>query len=110
MRRTGRLEDPSVRAVRSSSWARRCGQTELAKTLADSLRRRGRTDQLDMSEYMEKHRVAPGRLSPGYVGYEEGVSSRGGAAQAFSVVLFDEVEKATPTCSTHCCRSWRTVA
>ena len=75
------------------------GKTELAKTLADFLF--GDQDaliQLDMSEYMEKHTVS--RLvgsPPGYVGYDEGGQlTEAVRRKPFSVVLFDEVEKAHP--------------
>ena len=73
------------------------GKTEPAKTLAESLF--GHEDaliELDMSEYMEKHTVS--RLvgsPPGYVGYEEGGQlTEAVRRKPFSVVLFDEVEKA----------------
>src|SRR6266487_3992428 len=75
------------------------GKTELSKTLADFLF--GDEDsliQLDMSEYMEKHTVS--RLfgsPPGYVGYEEGGQlTEKVRRKPFSVVLFDEIEKAHP--------------
>ena len=75
------------------------GKTELSKTLAEFLF--GDEDaliQLDMSEYMEKHTVS--RLfgsPPGYVGYEEGGQlTEKVRRRPFSVVLFDEVEKAHP--------------
>ena len=62
------------------------------------VRRRGRLIQLDMSEYMEKHTVS--RLvgsPPGYVGYEEGGQlTEAVRRKPFSVVLFDEIEKAHP--------------
>jgi ATP-dependent Clp protease ATP-binding subunit ClpC len=75
------------------------GKTELAKTLAEFLF--GDEDaliQLDMSEYSEKHTVS--RLfgsPPGYVGYEEGGQlTEKVRRKPFSVVLFDEIEKAHP--------------
>ncbi len=75
------------------------GKTELSKTLAAFLF--GDEDaliHLDMSEYMEKHTVS--RLvgsPPGYVGYEEGGQlTERVRRKPFSVVLFDEVEKAHP--------------
>ena len=75
------------------------GKTELSKTLAEFLF--GDEDaliQLDMSEYMEKHTVS--RLvgsPPGYVGYEEGGQlTEAVRRRPFSVVLFDEIEKAHP--------------
>jgi ATP-dependent Clp protease ATP-binding subunit ClpC len=75
------------------------GKTELSKTLAEFLF--GDEDSLialDMSEYMEKHTVS--RLvgsPPGYVGYEEGGQlTERVRRKPFSVVLFDEVEKAHP--------------
>jgi ATP-dependent Clp protease ATP-binding subunit ClpC len=75
------------------------GKTELSKTLAEFLF--GDDDSLialDMSEYMEKHTVS--RLvgsPPGYVGYEEGGQlTEAVRRKPFSVVLFDEIEKAHP--------------
>lgn len=75
------------------------GKTELAKTLADVLF--GQDDAMirfDMTEYMEKHEVA--KLlgpPPGYVGYEEGGKlTEAVRRRQYSVVLFDEVEKAHP--------------
>ncbi|HEY0559330.1 MAG TPA: ATP-dependent Clp protease ATP-binding subunit [Frankiaceae bacterium] len=75
------------------------GKTELSKTLAEFLF--GDEDSLialDMSEFMEKHTVS--RLvgsPPGYVGYEEGGQlTERVRRKPFSVVLFDEVEKAHP--------------
>jgi ATP-dependent Clp protease ATP-binding subunit ClpC len=75
------------------------GKTELAKTLAEFLfDDEDALIQLDMSEYMEKHTVS--RLvgsPPGYVGYEEGGQlTEAVRRKPFSVVLFDEVEKAHP--------------
>lgn len=75
------------------------GKTELAKTLAESL---FDSDQnivrIDMSEYMEKHSVS--RLigaPPGYVGYDEGGQlTEAVRRKPYSVVLFDEIEKAHP--------------
>ncbi len=75
------------------------GKTETAKALAEFLF--GKEDaliQLDMSEYMEKHTVS--RLvgsPPGYVGYDEGGQlTEAVRRKPFSVVLFDEIEKAHP--------------
>ena len=75
------------------------GKTELAKALAEFLFDDERAVvRLDMSEYMEKHSVA--RLigaPPGYVGYEEGGQlSERVRRRPYSVVLFDEIEKAHP--------------
>jgi ATP-dependent Clp protease ATP-binding subunit ClpC len=75
------------------------GKTELAKTLAEFLFGDDQAlIQLDMSEYMEKHTVS--RLvgsPPGYVGYEEGGQlTEAVRRKPFSVVLFDEIEKAHP--------------
>ena len=75
------------------------GKTELAKALAEFI---FDSDQamvrIDMSEYMEKHAVA--RLigaPPGYVGYEEGgYLTEAVRRRPYSVVLFDEIEKAHP--------------
>src|SRR6266700_2462009 len=75
------------------------GKTELSRTLAEFLF--GDEDSLialDMSEYMEKHTVS--RLigsPPGYIGYEEGGQlTEAVRRKPFSVVLFDEIEKAHP--------------
>lgn len=75
------------------------GKTLLAKTLAEKMF--GQQDaliQIDMSEYMEKHTVS--RLvgsPPGYVGYEEGgMLTEAVRRKPYSVVLFDEIEKAHP--------------
>jgi ATP-dependent Clp protease ATP-binding subunit ClpC len=75
------------------------GKTETAKALAEFLfGDEGALVQLDMSEYMEKHTVS--RLvgsPPGYVGYEEGGQlTEAVRRKPFSVVLFDEIEKAHP--------------
>ncbi len=75
------------------------GKTELAKTLAEFLFGDEQSlISLDMSEYMEKHTVS--RLvgsPPGYVGYEEGGQlTEAVRRKPFSVVLFDEIEKAHP--------------
>jgi len=75
------------------------GKTELAKTLAEFLFGDEQAlISLDMSEYMEKHTVS--RLlgsPPGYVGYDEGGQlTEAVRRKPFSVVLFDEVEKAHP--------------
>lgn len=75
------------------------GKTELAKALAESL---FDTEQnmvrIDMSEYMEKHAVS--RLigaPPGYVGYDEGGQlTEAVRRKPYSVILFDEIEKAHP--------------
>ena len=75
------------------------GKTELAKALAESLfDDESNMVRIDMSEYMEKHSVA--RLigaPPGYVGYDEGGQlTEAVRRKPYSVVLFDEVEKAHP--------------
>lgn len=75
------------------------GKTELTKTLSDYMF--GSEDsmiRLDMSEYMEKHTVAKLIGSPpGYVGYNEGGQlTEAVRSKPYSVVLFDEVEKAHP--------------
>jgi ATP-dependent Clp protease ATP-binding subunit ClpB len=75
------------------------GKTELAKALAESLfDREDNIIRIDMSEYMEKHSVS--RLigaPPGYVGYDEGGQlTEAVRRKPYSVVLFDEVEKAHP--------------
>ena len=75
------------------------GKTELARTLAEFLF--GDDDamiQIDMSEYMEKHAVS--RLvgsPPGYIGYDEGGQlTEAVRRKPYSVILFDEIEKAHP--------------
>jgi len=73
------------------------GKTELAKTLADFLFDDEKAlTRIDMSEYMEKHTVS--RLigaPPGYVGYEEGGQlTEAVRRRPYSIVLFDEIEKA----------------
>ncbi len=75
------------------------GKTELAKALAESLfDTEHNIVRIDMSEYMEKHSVA--RLigaPPGYVGFEEGGQlSEAVRRKPYSVLLFDEIEKAHP--------------
>ncbi|MCD8483295.1 MAG: ATP-dependent chaperone ClpB [Verrucomicrobia bacterium] len=75
------------------------GKTELAKTLAATLfDSEQNMVRLDMSEYMEKHTVA--RLigaPPGYIGYDEGGQlTEAVRRKPYSVVLFDEIEKAHP--------------
>jgi len=75
------------------------GKTELAKALAESLFDSEKNMvRIDMSEYMERHAVA--RLigaPPGYVGYEEGGQlTEAVRRNPYSVILFDEIEKAHP--------------
>ena len=75
------------------------GKTELAKTLADFLFNDEKSlTRIDMSEYMEKFAVS--RLigaPPGYVGYDEGGQlTEAVRRRPYSVVLFDEIEKAHP--------------
>jgi len=75
------------------------GKTELAKTLADFLfNTEDSLIRLDMSEYMEKHAVSKMLGSPpGYVGYEEGGQlTELVRRRPYSVILFDEIEKAHP--------------
>ncbi len=75
------------------------GKTELAKALAEALfDSENNMVRIDMSEYMERHAVA--RLigaPPGYVGYEEGGQlTEAVRRKPYSVILFDEIEKAHP--------------
>ena len=75
------------------------GKTELAKALAEYLfNDEGMITRIDMSEYQEKHTVS--RLigaPPGYVGYDEGGQlTEAVRRKPYSVVLFDEIEKAHP--------------
>ena len=80
------------------------GKTELAKALADFLFDDERAMvRIDMSEYGEKHSVA--RLvgaPPGYIGYDQGGQlTEAVRRRPYTVVLFDEVEKAHPVSYTH---------
>ena len=89
------------------------GKTELARALAEFLFDDEKAMvRVDMSEYMEKHAVS--RMigaPPGYVGYEEGGQlTEHVRRKPYSVVLFDEIEKAHRKCSTPCCKFWRTAA
>jgi len=75
------------------------GKTELARTLAETLfDSEENMIRIDMSEYMEKHSVS--RLigaPPGYIGYEEGGQlTEAVRRRPYSVILFDEIEKAHP--------------
>jgi ATP-dependent Clp protease ATP-binding subunit ClpB len=75
------------------------GKTELAKALAENLfDNEHNMVRIDMSEYMEKHSVA--RLigaPPGYIGYEEGGQlTEAVRRKPYTVILFDEIEKAHP--------------
>lgn len=75
------------------------GKTEVARTLADYLfNDEHKMIRIDMSEYMEKHSIA--RLigaPPGYIGYEEGGQlTEAVRKHPYSVILFDEIEKAHP--------------
>lgn len=75
------------------------GKTELSKALAEALfGDENAMVRIDMSEYMEKHSVSRMVGSPpGYVGYEEGGQlSEKVRRNPYSVVLFDEIEKASP--------------
>lgn len=75
------------------------GKTELSKALAEALfGEENAMIRIDMSEYMEKHSVSRMIGSPpGYVGYEEGGQlSEKVRRNPYSVILFDEIEKASP--------------
>ncbi len=75
------------------------GKTELSKTIADAVFGREKAlIRVDMSEYMEKHSVSKMIGSPpGYVGYDEGGQLSERVRQnPYSVILFDEIEKAHP--------------
>ena len=85
------------------------GKTELAKTLCETLFDTEKNlIRIDMSEYMEKHYCVPsGRTPPGYVGYEEGGQlTEAVRRKPYSVILFDEIEKAHRMYSTCCCSCW----
>ena len=75
------------------------GKTELAKSLARFMFDQEKAlIRLDMSEFMEKHSVAEiGGSPPGYVGYDEGGQLTDKVRRhPYSVILFDEIEKAHP--------------
>ena len=75
------------------------GKTEVSKALAESLfDNENSIIRIDMSEYMEKYSVSrPIGAPPGYVGYEEGGQLTEKVRRApYSIVLFDEIEKANP--------------
>ena len=87
------------------------GKTELARTLAEFLfNSEDSLIRIDMSEYQEK--FTSSRLfgaPPGYVGYEEGGQlTERVRRRPYSVVLFDEIEKAHLTYSIFCYKSWTT--
>lgn len=80
-------------------WPTGVGKTETAKTLAEVLfNNKDNLIRIDMSEYMEKHAVS--RLiwaPPGYIGHDEGGQlTEAVRRKPYSVILFDEVEKAHP--------------
>ena len=92
-----RTEDPS--GIRFATDVNEAYKTELAKTLAQALFDDEKNMvRIDMSEYMEKYSVS--RLigaPPGYVGYDEGGQlTEAVRRKPYSVILFDEVEKAHP--------------
>ena len=75
------------------------GKTELAKALSEALFDTEKNIiRIDMSEYMEKHSVSRlGGAPPGYVGYDEGGQlTEAVRRKPYSVILFDEIEKAHP--------------
>lgn len=85
------------------------GKTELSKALAEAVF--GSEDamiRVDMSEYMEKHSVSKMIGSPpGYVGYDEGGQlSEKVRRNPYSVILFDEIEKAHRMSLIFYCRYW----
>ncbi len=87
------------------------GKTELSKALAEAMF--GNEESMirvDMSEYMEKHSVSKMIGSPpGYVGYEEGGQlSDQVRTHPYSVILFDEIEKAHPDVFNILCKYWTT--
>jgi ATP-dependent Clp protease ATP-binding subunit ClpB len=88
------------------------GKTELARALAEFLFDDEQAMvRIDMSEFMEKHSVS--RLigaPPATSATRRAGISPSRAPRPYSVVLFDEIEKAHPTCSTPCCRSSTTAA
>lgn len=83
------------------------GKTELSKALAEAMfGTESSLIRVDMSEYMEKHSVSKMIGSPpGYVGYEEGGQlSEKVRRNPYSVILFDEIEKAHPDVFNILCR------
>ncbi len=106
------LQDPTARSAPSSfsarpAWGRPNWPRALAEFLFDDERAMIR---IDMSEYQEKHTVS--RLigaPPGYVGYEEGGQlTEAVRRRPYSVVLFDEIEKAHAEVFNVLCNSWMT--
>ena len=98
-RRAVSRSQPAASALSCSSGPTGVGKTELCKALAEFLFDcEEHLIRIDMSEFMEKHSVA--RLigaPPGYVGYEEGgCLTEAVRRKPYSVILFDEVEKAHP--------------
>ena len=92
-------QDEAVAAVAAAIRRNRVGKTELVKQLADDLFNAPESlIRLDMSEFMEKHSVS--RIvgsPPGYVGYDEaGQLTEKIRRKPYSVILFDEIEKAHP--------------
>ena len=88
------------------------GKTELCKALAEAVfGDENAMIRFDMSEYMEKHTVS--RLvgsPPGYVGYDEGGQLTDQVrSKPYSVILFDEIEKAHPDVFNMLCKFWRMV-
>ena len=86
------------------------GKTELCKTLAEAMfGDENAMLRFDMSEYMEKHSVARMIGSPpGYVGYDEGGQlTEKVRRKPYSVILFDEIEKAHPDVFKSCFKFWR---
>lgn len=93
------LKDPNKPLVFLFAGSTGTGKTELAKTLAEFLfYNENRLITFDMSEYQEKHSIAKLIGSPpGYVGYEEEGQLTGKIrTNPYSVILFDEIEKAHP--------------
>jgi ATP-dependent Clp protease ATP-binding subunit ClpC len=87
------------------------GKTELCKALAEAMfGDEGAIIKIDMSEYMEKHTVSKLIGSPpGYIGYDEGGQlTEKVRRRPYSVILFDEIEKAHEDVFNICFRSWRT--
>jgi ATP-dependent Clp protease ATP-binding subunit ClpC len=88
------------------------GKTELAKSLAAYFfGSESAMIRLDMSEYMERHTVSKLIGSPpGFVGYNEGGQlTEAVAAVPIQLCCLTKSKKHTPTCSTCCCKSWKTV-
>ena len=91
------LKDPKSRSVPSYFRAYGSRKDGIIKSISRGyVWRRRCSDPHDMSEYMEKHTVSGFRVAPGYVGFDEGGQLTNRSEKPYSVILFDEIEKAHP--------------